>query len=80
MDGPHNDALVLTLDVSNCVVSRILVDNETSVNVIYLRKMDINESKVEKGSVKLTGFDGKSTLAIWSIKLAVYACGENKLI
>ena len=42
--------------------------------------MDINESEVEKGSVELTRFYGKSTSAIGSIKLAIYAGGENKLI
>ena len=36
--------------------------------------------KSRKGSVELTEFDGKSTSAIGSIKLVVYAGGENKLM
>lgn len=42
--------------------------------------MDIYESEIEKGSVKLTGFDINLTWTLKSIKLVVYAGSENKLI
>lgn len=83
LDGPHDDALVLTLNVTNCEVSRILVNNESSVNIIYLstlQKLDIDDSEIEKGSVELVGSDGKLTSALGSIKLAVYAYRKNKLV
>lgn len=52
LDGPHDDALVLTLDILNCEVYRILVDNRSSIDVIFLsklRKIDNDESTIEKG-------------------------------
>ena len=37
---PHEDALVVTLDVGNCVVKRMSVDNGYSANVIFLSTLD----------------------------------------
>ncbi|GMN75229.1 hypothetical protein TIFTF001_056753, partial [Ficus carica] len=36
LSRPHDDALVLTLNVSNCEVGRILVDNGSSADVLFL--------------------------------------------
>ena len=33
---PHNNALTVTMHIDNCGVSRILVDNESSVNIYAL--------------------------------------------
>ncbi|KAF3443549.1 hypothetical protein FNV43_RR13235 [Rhamnella rubrinervis] len=42
---PHDDALVVTLDVGNCTIKRILVDNGSSADIVFLstlEKMGIN--------------------------------------
>jgi len=31
----HNDALIVTMLIGNCRVSKILVDGESSVNILY---------------------------------------------
>ena len=36
LSRPHYDTLVLTLSVSNYEVSRILIDNESSVDMLFL--------------------------------------------
>ena len=33
---PHHDALVINLIVANCLTKKILVDNDSSTNVIFL--------------------------------------------
>lgn len=59
---PHDDALVIELDVSNCVVARILVDNMSSVDVIFrstLKKMNIDDSWI----LEPRWFVGKSLIS-----------------
>ena len=82
LSRPHDDALVLTLNVSNCEVSRILVDNGSSADVLFLstlKEMELSESDIESSTTVLTGFNGESTAAVGKIKLPVFAGGENKL-
>ncbi|GMN48610.1 hypothetical protein TIFTF001_017761 [Ficus carica] len=47
LSRPHDDALVLTLNMSNCEVGRILVDNGSSVDVLFLstlREMELSDA------------------------------------
>ncbi|GMN19404.1 hypothetical protein TIFTF001_039797 [Ficus carica] len=78
----HDDALVPNLNVSNCEVGRILVDNGSSTDVLFLltlREMEFSESDIESSTIVLTGFNGESSTAIGKIKLPVFAAGDNKL-
>ena len=43
----HNNALILTMHIHNCRVSRILVDSESSVNILYKRALDRMEDTLE---------------------------------
>ena len=48
---PHDDALVVTIDVSNCEVARVLIDGGSSVDLIFedtLTRMGIEESEIER--------------------------------
>ncbi|XP_060969629.1 uncharacterized protein LOC133036880 [Cannabis sativa] len=47
--NPHHYALVISLFISNCFTKRILVDNESSANILYLdalREMGIDEATI----------------------------------
>lgn len=80
-DGPYDDVLVLTLDVYGWEVSRILIDNRSSVDIIFsksLRRKQIKESEADESSIELTGIDGKTTIVKGSIKLQVIATGISK--
>ena len=71
---PHENALVVTLDVGSCTVKRILVDNGSSTDVIFLstlEAMGINPTSIQPTKVMLVGFNrvdskarGKFTLPI----------------
>ena len=81
--APHDDALVVELDVSNCIVSRILIDGGSSVDAIFrktLNRMNIDEIDIEREPTELTGFNGLVTPSMGVIKLPVQAAGINKLV
>ena len=79
---PNDDALVITLPIANCEVKRILIDNGSSANVLFLstlKEMELDESNIEHTGIVLTGFNGESTRAVGTLRLPVYVGGENKL-
>ncbi|GMN67570.1 hypothetical protein TIFTF001_036630 [Ficus carica] len=66
LSRPHDDALVLTLNVSNCEVGRILVDNGSSADVFFLstlREMELSESDIERSTTILTDETDRSLIA-----------------
>ena len=53
---PHDDALVITIDVSNCEVARVLIDGGSSVDLIFkdtLTRMGIEESEIKGEQTQL---------------------------
>ncbi|GMN60826.1 hypothetical protein TIFTF001_029922 [Ficus carica] len=79
---PHDDALVTSLLIDNCQVIRILVDNGSSTNIMFLatlEEMEISKDRIQKSSTTLVGFNGKSTTAVRKIQLLVFVVGENRL-
>lgn len=74
LDGPHDGALVLTLDVLGCEVSRILMENKSFVDVIFrdtLLRIGIDQSEFGTSDIELTGFNRKTPSIVGSIKLSV---------
>ena len=43
----HNDALIVTMHIDNCRVSRILVDNGSSIDILYRGALDRIEDTLE---------------------------------
>ncbi|XP_076949750.1 uncharacterized protein LOC143622513 [Bidens hawaiensis] len=78
----HHDGLVITLYIANCFVHRILVVNESSVNIIQLdtlKRMNIPESKIVSKSSILVGFTGEAKSTVGEIKLLVYVERVNSM-
>ncbi|XP_024017308.1 uncharacterized protein LOC112090382 [Morus notabilis] len=76
---PHNDALVVEAVIRNHTVCRILVDNGSSVDLLYsdcLEKMGIHEGQLERTTRPLYGFTGDSVIPQGTIRLPITA-GEK---
>ena len=71
---PHDAPLVIRAVVANKTVHRVLVDNESSVDIIFTSafdKMDIGRAKLEPVSSHLRGFSREKVLPLGSIQLVL---------
>ena len=69
---PHDDPLVVRAIVANKIVHRVLVDNGSSVDIIFASafdKMGIGREKLEPVNTHLRGFSGERVLPLGSIQL-----------
>ena len=75
---PHNDPLVVRAVMANKTVHRVLVDNESSSDIIFVSafdKMGIGKETLDPISTHLRGFSGEKVLPLGSIQL-VLTLGE----
>ena len=71
---PHDDPLVIRAVVANKTIHQVLVDNGSSVNIIFtaaFNKMGIRREKLEPVSTHLQGFSGEKVLPLGSIQLVL---------
>lgn len=81
--GPHDDALIIELEVGNCVVARILVNGGSSVDVIFkatLDRMNVEDAEIEHKPDQLSGFNGEVTPSLGIIELPVRAGDVNRMV
>ncbi|XP_074342102.1 uncharacterized protein LOC141679520 [Apium graveolens] len=79
---PQQDGLVISLPVGNCLIKRILVDNESAANIMMLStftQMGLAESDMIKKSTTLVGLNGETKHILGEITLPTYAQGVNLL-
>ncbi|XP_024010359.1 uncharacterized protein LOC112085380 [Eutrema salsugineum] len=80
---PHNDCLVVELQLGDVEVSRILIDTGSSVNVIFketLKNMDFPDSEIKPYMESLTGFTGEKTRTVGTVKIPIYVGGSARMI
>jgi len=83
LERPHDDALVITLDVANFEVSRILIDTGSSVDLIFLstlERMGISKADVVGSPSPLVAFTSESAMSLGTIKLPVLAGKISKIV
>ena len=75
---PHDDPLVVRAIVANTTVHRVLIDNGSLADIIFVSvfdKMGIGKEKLEPVNTHLRGFSGEKVLPLGSIQL-VLTLGE----
>ncbi|XP_062104853.1 uncharacterized protein LOC133816303 [Humulus lupulus] len=76
---PYHDALVISLYIANCSIKRVLINNGSSANILFLnalRDMKVDESTIIRKSTVLNGFSGEQKHSIGE-NLHVWAEGVN---
>ncbi|XP_020421262.1 uncharacterized protein LOC109949601 [Prunus persica] len=75
LDLPHNDALVICIQIEQAVIERIHVDEGSAANILQLsviQQMGL-EPKISKLARSLTGFNGATSITIGTIDLDVHS-------
>ncbi|KAG7533106.1 Retrotransposon gag domain [Arabidopsis thaliana x Arabidopsis arenosa] len=83
LTGPHDDALVITLDVANFEVTRCLIDNGSSVDLIFLstlQRMEISKADIIGPPAPLVAFTSDTSMSLGNIKLPVLTAGVPKIV
>uniref|UniRef100_A0A2N9FJJ2 Uncharacterized protein n=1 Tax=Fagus sylvatica TaxID=28930 RepID=A0A2N9FJJ2_FAGSY len=73
---PHDDALVVTLEIAGYSTRRVLIDNGSSANIIYLtafQQMRIGKDQLRPIETPLVGFAGTSVYPLGIISLQIIA-------
>ncbi|XP_008227561.1 PREDICTED: uncharacterized protein LOC103327060 [Prunus mume] len=71
---PHNDALVISIQIAQAVVNRIHTDEGSAANILQLaiiQQISL-EKKINKSARSLTGFNGATAVIVGTIDLDVY--------
>ncbi|KAG7588646.1 Retrotransposon gag domain [Arabidopsis suecica] len=83
LTGPHDDALVITLDVANFEVTKCLIDTGSSVDLIFLstlQRMGISKADIIGPPAPLVAFTSDTSMSLGNIKLPVLAAGVPKIV
>ncbi|KAL0444969.1 UNVERIFIED_CONTAM: hypothetical protein Slati_2219600 [Sesamum latifolium] len=79
--GSQNDPMVIRMDIANFLVHKVLVDNGSSVDILFmdmLRKMEIEVTSLQPVSTPLVGFGGSEVIPLETIDLPVSIGTEPK--
>jgi hypothetical protein len=70
----HNDAMVIEVNIAGWVIGKILVDNGSSADILFLKtfeKMNLSQHMLHPQEYPLQGFRGKPIKPIGKVSLPV---------
>ncbi|KAL0452595.1 UNVERIFIED_CONTAM: hypothetical protein Slati_1237600 [Sesamum latifolium] len=73
-NGSQDDPIVITLDIANFTVHKVLVDNGSSANIIFqdiLKRMVLEDASLSLVQTLLVGFGGSEVTSLGTIDLPV---------
>ena len=71
---PHDDALVISIRIEDYNMHRVLIDNESSADILYypaFQQMGINKERLVPTNAPLVGFGGTTVLPLGAVTLSV---------
>ncbi|XP_010463425.1 PREDICTED: uncharacterized protein LOC104744101 [Camelina sativa] len=80
---PHDDALVISLDIANHKVCRILIDTGSSVDLIFLEtltRMGTGKERITGPPSPLVSFTSETPMSLGTITLPVSTQGVAKMV
>ena len=83
LDKPHDDALIIRLDVSGCELSRVMIDTWSLADVLFYDafiRMGFTKALLKQERTPLIGFARETTYSLGSIELAVTAGEVRKIV
>ncbi|XP_020409527.1 uncharacterized protein LOC109946393 [Prunus persica] len=75
LDLPHNESLVICIQIEQAVIERVHVDEGSAANILQLsviQQMGL-EPKISKLARSLTGFNGATSITVGQIDLDVHS-------
>ena len=72
---PHNNALVINLSIVDFNIQRVLVDNGSSIDILYypaFQQMRIDKERLLHSDTPLVGFSGIKVFPIKTITIGTY--------
>ena len=80
---PHDDALVVTMQISGFLVKRVMVDQESRVDVMYpnlFKGLELKSQDLIKYDMPLVSFDGRVVIPKGQIFLPVNMEGKEVMV
>ena len=71
---PHDDALIVSIRIENYNMHRVLVNNESSTDILYyptFQQMGIGKERLIPTNAPFVGFGGTRVLPLGAITLSV---------
>ena len=80
---PHNNALVVTVRLNSFIVKRVLIDQESGAEVMYLelfKGLGLKSEDLSKYDTPLVGFDNRMVILKGQILLPVNMEGKEVMV
>ena len=80
---PHDDALVVTTRINGFIVKRVLIDQGSGTEVMYLdlyRGLGLKKDDLSKYDMPLMGFDGRMVIPKRQISLPMNMEGKETIV
>ena len=71
---PHDDALIITLNINDFTTRRVMIDNGSSANILYLpayQQMKLDKEKLRPMGAPLVGFTGDNVCPVGIFTLPI---------